>query len=61
MDVRWRPREQMDAQTEKSRRERAGWYTREETTKLAGWAAGQTTLAVYLACMGKGWNARRAH
>jgi hypothetical protein len=46
MDVIWRPREQRDAQTEESRRERAGWYTREETTKLAGRAAGQTTLAL---------------
>jgi hypothetical protein len=41
MDVIWRPRKQMDAQTGESRRERAGWYTREETTKLAGRAAGQ--------------------
>jgi hypothetical protein len=36
-----RPHEQMDAQTEERGRERAGWYTREETTKLAGRAAGQ--------------------
>jgi hypothetical protein len=44
MDVVGRPHEQMDAQTEERGRARAEWYTREETTKLAGRAAGQTTL-----------------